>query len=167
MTEPSGLFDVAVPEDDLEAPAFEPMPTASYKTTLQDGTEFVENDKGWRGLRVPFAGFTSLKDGKDYANRQLHAQFTVAHKTSDIAVRIGRQGVIGTARAFGLTEETTGENGKKAFKLAATSDDELVEQFATMAGTEVGVYIVAKKGTRQKNDGTFFIDNEIKRVFAL
>ena len=74
---------------------------------------------------------------------------------------------MGLAHALGLTSETQTDAGKPALRLTAKSNDEFIEQVNAMAGTEVGVYITAKKSDRLKNDGTPFINNDISRFFKL
>jgi len=165
------LFDVSVPDSDLAAPGFTPMPTAAYRTTLQAGTQLVQNDRGWKGIRLPFAGFRNDKSNDEF-ERQLNAQFTYELASSPVSVEIGIKGIIGAAQAFGLTHSVT-TDGKSSQKLTATSYEQLVDQFNQMAGSECEVYvslqprklngqIVYKEGTTDPVMG-----NEIKRISAL
>ena len=163
------IFSVSVPDTDLEAPAFELLPTGAYRTTLTDGTELVSNNSGWKAIRLPFNGFTA-KDGKTYARSQ-RAQFTYESKNAD-AQRIGNQAIIGAAAALGLTETVT-VDGKSAQKLTATSMEQLVEQFKAMAGTDVEVYVKLRPRKKagqivQRMDGNGpIMDNEISNVRAV
>jgi len=164
------LFDVTVPDSELEAPAFEPIPTGPYRTTLQAGSGLVENGKGWKAIRIPFLGFRDPKSGKEW-QRSLNAQLTYENPNSPKSVQIGFAAIIGAAAALGLTEPTTTADGKPAQKLTAADMDELVSQLNQMAGTEVEVYVTAgprkRAGVVQlKADGTPFLDNEIKRISA-
>ena len=172
------LFDIAVPDAELEAPAFQPIPTGPYTSKLSHdpGTprraiELVSNANGWQAIRLPFTGFTG-KDGKTYG-RTVAAQFTIKNPNSPKAASIGWQAVVGAAAAFGLTEPTTTPDGKPAQKVTAATPEELVEQFRAMAGTEAEVYLTAgprMKGGNpvMKQDGSGpFMDNEIKNVRAL
>ncbi len=166
------LFNVSVPDESLEAPAFELMPTGAYRTTLQAGAELVEKD-GWTRVHLPFRGFVNGK--ASFPGRNLEARFPVgapegANDKQRTAARIGQAGVIGAAAALALTEPTTTAEGKPGQKLIATSNDELIAQFNAMAGTEVEVYVVAKARTRngqvvQRTDGNGAVmDNEIRNV---
>lgn len=159
------LFDVVVPDEELARPAFEPLPTGVYQTTLM-GAEEVSNADGWHGVRLTFEGFTGAN--REW-NRTLRAQFTTAHPTSQQAVQIGYSGLIGAAAAFGLTQPTTTPDGKTGQKLVATSTEELVGQLQQVAGTVVEVYV--KTGVRKKqgkivlkDDGTPWVDSEVKRI---
>ncbi len=159
----SDIFNLTVPEEELDKrPDGGPMPAGAYKSTLQTGAELVNNDTGWKGLRIPFAGFASTKNGAVTFDREIRAQFTFEHATSTQAVEIGQRNIIGAARAFGLTEEVGGGH-----KLTASSYEELISQLDAVAGTEVEVYVKAKASNRLKDDGTPFINNEIARVSAL
>lgn len=170
------LFDMTVPEDELQPQGFEPMPTALYRATLQPGAEIATNDAGWKGIRLPFAGFTDTKTGKHFKQAQ-RAQFTVEHPNGGQPVEIGQRNVIGAASAFGLAEVSQNGEGAKSYKLAAGSYEELVEQFNAVAGAEALVYV--KTGPRRrkneagvhelqlKDDGTAWIDSEIKSVRAV
>lgn len=166
----SSIFDVSVPDAELEAPAFEPIPTGAYRTTLQAGAELAQNASGWKGIRLPFQGFRDAKTGQEF-QRALRAQFTYEHSNPK-AVQIGYQGIIGAAAALGLTEPTIDANGKPSQKLVATSMEELVSQFNQMAGTEVEVYVTVQERKKNgqvvtKQDGKPFLDNEIKRISAV
>lgn len=162
------LYEVAVPNETLAAPKFEPMPAGPYRSTLQPGTEITSNGNGWRALKLPFKGFEGA--GGSFAQRERAALFTIESSSED-AVRIGREGVIGAAQAFGLTRETT-KDGKPSQALTASSDEELVAQFNSMAGTEVEVYVTVKerkKGgvVQRKENGDPILDNEIRRISAI
>lgn len=164
----SSLYDVAVPNEALAAPKFEPMPAGPYRTTLQPGTEISANGNGWRAVRLPFKGFEGA--GGSFPNRERDGLYTI-ESSSDEAVRIGREGLIGAAQAFGLTREAT-VDGKTAQRLTATSDEELVAQFNSMAGTEVEVYVVTKERKKagvvqRKENGDPIVDNEIRRISAI
>lgn len=165
------LFTLAVPDDTLEGPSFEPLPTGTYRTTLQPGAELASNDSGWKAVRLPFSGFRDTKSGKE-SQRNVRAQFTYESPKSAEAVRIGLEMIVGAAHALGLTEPTVTPEGKTAQKLTAANMEELVQQFNQMAGTEVEVYMTAQVRKRHgspvlKADGTAFLDNEIKRVSAV
>lgn len=164
------IFDVAVPDSELETPVFQPVPTGAYRTTLQAGAEIVGNGNGWRAIRIPFQGFRDVKSGKEYA-RAVRAQFTF-ESSSEQARQIGWRSIVGAAAAFGLTEPTVDAAGKAAQKPTVSTPEELIEQFNQMAGTEVEVYLTAKarmKGGQPvlKQDGQPYMDNEIKRVSAI
>ena len=171
------LFTVSVPDDALEAPAFELMPTGAYRSTLQGGAR-VDETNGWRRLHLPFRGFASAKLGKEFGAKTLEARFPVeapagAAEGAVKAASIGQQAVIGAAAALGLTESVQAADGKTHQKLVANSYDELVAQFNAMAGTDVEVYVVAKPRMRNnapvlRQDGTGpVMDNEIRNVRAL
>lgn len=173
------LFDVAVPDAELEAPAFTPVPTGAYITRLfdepsNDRTKIaaVENGKGWKAIRLPFHGFRDTKTGKEYG-RTVTAQFTYENANNAKSAQIGYQAIIGAAAALGLTEPSVTADGKPAQKLTASSIDELLEQFRAMVGTEVEVYMTVgprKKAGQivQRTDGSGpVMDNEIKRVSAI
>lgn len=166
------LFNVAVPDSDLQAPGFNPMPTAAYRTTLQAGTQLVQNDRGWKGIRLPFAGFTNDKSNESF-DRPLNAQFTYELVSSPVSVEIGIKGIIGAAQAFGLTQTITAD-GVSSQKLTATSYEQLVDQFNQMAGSECEVYVSLQP--RKRNGQIVYkegsttdpvMDNEIKRISAL
>ena len=159
----SDIFNLTVPQEELDKPAeYTPMPAGPYKSTLQTGAELVSNDSGWRGLRIPFAGFASTRNGAITFDREIRAQFTFEHATSAQAVEIGQRNIVGAARAFGLTEEVG-----DGHKLTASSYKELISQLDAVAGTEVEVYVKAKRSDRLKDDGSPFINNEIGRVSTL
>lgn len=160
------LFDIAVPNDDLAKPAFEPLPVGSYRATLEPGVEKVGNDNGWEAVRLPFANFVDAA-GKTHS-RNMRAQFTIANKTSEQAVQIGRAALIGAAAAFGLTR-TVDVGGKPAQQLLAKDIDELVTQLNSVAGSEASVYVKVQKRKRDgkvvmKDNGEPVLDNEISRV---
>ena len=164
------LFNVKVPNEDLKPRGFEMMPAGEYRTTLQSGAEVVGNSNGWAAVRLPFSGFTD-KTGKTF-QRDRAVQYTTENAGSPQAVEIGQRALIAAATAFGLTEDTTGDDGKPAQKLTASSMDELVAQFNSVAGTEVEVYLTVKKRKKGgqvvlKDDGTPVLDNEIARVSAI
>lgn len=168
MTNP---FEIAVPNDELDRPDFEPMPTGEYFSTLQPGTEKASNDGGWEAIRLPFKGFRAKDGSADFENRERAAQFTIANPGSPQAVEIGVKGLIAAAQAFGLTEETT-VDGKPAQRLTATNYEELIDQFNSVAGTEVEVYVKVKRRKKNKqvvlkDDGSAVLDNEIARISAL
>lgn len=173
MTQADGqdMFSVAVPDEELEAPSFETIPTGAYRSTLQAGTR-VEEKNGWKRFHVPFRGFAPLRsNGKAYEGRVLEARFPI-EGTSAEAVRIGRNAVIGAAAALGLTEPVQLPTGKQGQKLTASSNEELAQHFNAMAGTEVEVYVKAKARERngkpvKKEDGSLVMDNEISNVRAL
>lgn len=163
-------FNIPVPTDELnEKPSFL-MAAGWYQTTLQPGAELAENNNGWQGIRLPFQGFTSKKDGKQY-DKDRRYQITIA-ATNAQAVAIGRKQMVQAAAAFGLTEDTVDGNGKAAKKLTAGSPEELVEQLNAVAGTPCDVYVTVKKRKRDgqvvmRDDGTGpVMDNEISSVAA-
>lgn len=161
------IFDVAVPNESLDKPAFEPLATGGYRATLQPGAELVSNDNGWKAVRLPFANFVD-KGGRTHA-RSIRAQFTYESSTSPEAVRIGREGLIGAAAAFGLTTTVQNGDGKPAQKLTAKDYDELVAQFASVAGSEADVYVKVQKRKRAgqvvlKDSGEPVLDNEVSRI---
>lgn len=162
-------FNVPVPQEDLDRKPSPLMPNGWYGTTLQSGAELADNGAGWRGIRLPFAGFTSKKDGKTY-DRERRFQITV-ESTNEEAERIGREQYTAAAAAFGLTEATT-VNGRPAQRVIASSPEELVEQFASVAGSPCDVYVTTKKRKRDgqivmRDDGAGpVLDNEISRVAA-
>jgi hypothetical protein len=164
------LFNVAVPDEELEAPAFEIIPTGAYRSTLQAGTQVAEKN-GWTRFQLPFRGFQA--DGRSFEGRVLTARFPIGAPASpgnDKAVSIGRRNVIGAAAALGLTEPIE-KDGKVSQKLVASSNDELAQQFNAMAGTDVEVYVKARARERAgqpvlKADGTPVMDNEIVNVRA-
>ncbi len=55
-------FNIAVPQDELDAKPQFVLPAGWYGTTLQAGAEIVGNDNGWKAVRVPFAGFTAKSE---------------------------------------------------------------------------------------------------------
>lgn len=119
---------------------------------------------------MPFQGFEGTKKqtlGQSFPQRDASAKFTFAHDTSAEAVRIGREAIIGAAVAFGLAQEVTNAEGKKAYRLTANSPDELVSQFNSVAGSPATVYVTAKKSDTLKADGTPFINNDVSRISAL
>lgn len=161
------LFSIAVPNDELTKPAFEVLPVGEYRVTLQPGAELASNDNGWEAIRLPFTNFVDAT-GKSHA-RNIRASFTTKHATSTEAVRIGKAGLVGAAAAFGLTATVTDASGKPAQKLTATSMDDLVAQFNSVAGSEASVYVKVQKRKRNgapvvKDDGQPVLDNEIARV---
>lgn len=177
------IFSLAVPADDLKAPTHENMPAGLYVTTMQPGASIAENTSGWKGVRLPFAGFEGrakgtnggapVATGKNFPGKSLNAQFTVELATSPEAVKIGMRGLMGAAQAFGLTEEVeiAGEDGtpKKALKLLASGYPELVQQLNEAAGHQVLVYVALKPRKRNgapvlNEDQTPVLDNEIQRV---
>jgi hypothetical protein len=163
-------FNVPVPTDELDAKPSFLMPAGWYQTTLQPGAQVVSNDSGWAGIRVPFQGFTSKKDGKVF-DKDRNFQVTTAHSNPE-TVRIGMQQLVALGAAFGLTEDTTDAAGKPAKRLTAESPEEFVEQLNAVAGSPCDAYVTTKKRTRGKqvvmrDDNTGpVMDNEISRVAA-
>lgn len=174
-------FDVAVPDSELEGPAFTVMPTGTYRSTLVTGAVIVDNAAtggSWKALQLPFLGFKDAKSGKEF-QRSLNARFTF-ESANDQAVKIGMGQIIAAAAAVGLTEPTVTNDGKPAQKLAIDTAGksneevvtELIDAFNQVAGTEVEVYLTGGPRIRKgkavlKADGvTPFMDNEIKRVSA-
>lgn len=167
------LFTIEVPQENLDAPkggGSYALPEGEYKTTLQFGISIISGKNGWQAFSVPTQGYKGLK-GKtaeiDAPNRDINAKFAFAHDTNKETVRIGREAIIGLAKALGLTTDVTLADGRAAVKMTAKSNDEFIEQVNAMAGAEVGVYITAKPGDKLRNDGTPFINNDIVRFFAL
>lgn len=155
----SNLFEVTVPTETLDArPSGGPMPTGPYRSVLQSGTELAQNDRGWVGIRLPFLGFEGK--GGSFPERAERAQFTVSNPSSPQSETIGAQQIINAARAVGIAEQDG-----DGWRLTATSPEELVEQFNSVAGTPAGVYVKTKPSQNLKDDGTPFINNEITRVF--
>lgn len=164
------LFTIEVPQEDLDAPrgGGSAMKAGRYRSTLQPGAQVISGKNGWQALQLPFSGFEALKAGNEsYPQRTAEAKFTCAHDTNADVVKGGRERIIGAARALGLTQEITNADGKKAFKLTANSIEELVEQFNSVAGSQVGVYVTSKPSQNLKSDGTPFYNNDIANVFAL
>lgn len=161
-------FNVAVPQDELDAKPNFLMPAGWYGTTLQPGAQVVSNDHGWAGIRVPFNGFTA-RDGKSF-DKDRNYQITT-DSSNEQAKSIGRKQAVELAVAFGLAEQVT-LNGKPAQRLTAKSPEEFVEQLNAVAGSPCDVYIVAKKRKRDgqvvmRDDNTGpVMDNEISRVAA-
>lgn len=162
-------FNIPVPQDELDAKPSFLMPAGWYTTTLQPGAEEKGNDNGWKGVRIPFAGFTSKADGKTY-DKNRNYQVTTAG--SEKAVAIGRKQLVEIAVAFGLAEDTTTPDGKAAKRLTATSVEEFLSQLNSVAGSPCDVYVTAKPRKRdgkvvQRDDNTGpVMDNEISRVAA-
>lgn len=160
-------FNIPVTMDELDAKPTFLMPNGWYTSTLQSGAELKSNDSGWQGIRVPFSGFTSKKDGKVFEKDRAF-QITVA-STNEQAKTIGRQQLTALAVAFGLAEDTT-VGGKPAKKLIAKSPEEFVEQLNSVAGSPADVYITTKNRKRDgkvvmRNDNSGPMqDNEISRV---
>ena len=160
-------FNIPVPQDELDAKPTFLMPAGWYTTTLQAGAEEKGNDNGWKGVRVPFAGFTSKADGKTF-DKSRNYQVTTAAK-NDQAVSIGRKQLVELAVAFGLAEQTT-VDGKPALRLTANSVEEFIAQLSSVAGSPCDVYVTAKPRKRdgkvvQRDDNTGpVMDNEISRV---
>lgn len=163
-------FNVPVPQDELDAKPNFLMPAGWYASTLQGGAQLVEgtNNPSWRGVRVPFSGFTSKKDGKVY-EKDRNYQITVASENAQ-AVQIGRKQLVELGAAFGLTEDVTGPDGKPAKRLIAQSPQEFVEQLNAVAGSPADVYVTTKKRKRDgkivmRDDNTGpVMDNEVSRV---
>lgn len=164
-------FNIPVSVDELDAKPSFLLPAGWYQSTLQPGTEKVSNDSGWEGIRIPFSGFTSKKDGS-VSEKDRRFQITTAHE-SEKTVAIGRKQLVSVGVAFGLTEDVTGPDGKAAKRLTAQSPDELVEQLNAVAGSPCDVYITTKKRKRDgkvvmRDDGNGpVMDNEISQVAAL
>lgn len=164
-------FNVAVPQDELDAKPSFLLDNGWYTSTIQPGTQVVAgtNSPDWRGIRVPFSGFTSKKDGKTY-EKERNYQITTASNNAE-AKRIGQQQLVALAVAFGLAEDTT-VNGKPAKRLIAKSPEEFAEQLNSVAGSPCDVYVTTKKRKRDgqivmRDDGTGpVLDNEISRVAA-
>lgn len=164
-------FNVPIPQDELDAKPSFLLDAGWYASVLQPGVEVVDSktNPDWKGIRVPFSGFTSKKDGKVY-EKDRSFQITVAG--SDEAVKIGRKQLTQVAAAFGLTEQTT-VDGKAAQRMTATSPEELASQLNALAGTPCDVYVTVKKRKRggevvMKDDGSGpVMDNEISAVAAL
>lgn len=169
MTTTESDFNVPVPTEELDRKPDFLMPAGWYETTLQNGAEAVGNDNGWKGIRVPFAGFRSKKDGKVF-EKDRRFQVTTAHANPE-TVRIGREQLTAIAVAFGLAEDTT-VNGKPAKRMTANNPEEFVEQLNSVAGSPCDVYITTKKRKRDgkvvlRDDGNGpVMDNEISRVAA-
>lgn len=165
------LFTIEVPQENLDAPkgGGGAMPEGKYKTTLQFGTSIVEGRNGWKAFSIPTQGYKGL-EGKTADlefSRDINAKFAFAHDSNETTVRIGREAIMGLAKALGLTTDVTLADGRAAVKMTAKSNDEFIEQVNAMAGAEVGVYVTAKPSDKLKNDGTPFINNDIVRFFAL
>lgn len=169
-------FNVAVPQDELDAKPNFLMPAGWYATTLAGGAQVVSNDNGWKGIRIPFSGFTSKVDGKSF-EKDRNYQITTDSENEQ-AKSIGAKQAVELAAAFGLAEDAT-VNGKPAKRLTATgaTRDEFwanfVEQLNAVAGSPCDVYVTTKKRKRGKeivmrDDKTGpVMDNEISRVAEL
>jgi len=182
MGNPWDDTDIVVPDTELERPAFELLPTAGYDSTVGGGATVVENNNGWRALSVPFVGFVNTKTQAAFPNRTVKATYTL-ESDNEQAVQIGRTDLTKLVAALGLAEEATapdGSSGKRippAFFADRTHDGEtdytrLVNAINAMGGTRVNVYVVLKERTRKgevqlKDDGTPWMDNEVKRVSAI
>lgn len=162
-------FNVPVPQDELDAKPSFLMPAGWYSSTIQGGSAVVAgtNSPDWKGIRVPFAGFTA-KDGKSF-EKDRNYQITVASANAQ-AVSIGRKQAVELAVAFGLAEDAKSADGKAAKRLTATTPEEFAEQLNAVAGSPCDVYITTKK---RKRDGVVVmrddktgpvLDNEISRV---
>jgi hypothetical protein len=166
-------FNVAVPQEELDSKPSFLLPAGWYVSTLQAGAQVVEgtNTPSWRGIRVPFSGFASKKDGGAPVERDRNYQVTVASDNAQ-AVSIGQKQLVALAVAFGLAEDTT-VNGKPAKRLTANSPEEFAEQLNAVAGSPADVYVTAKKRKRggvivMRDDNTGpVMDNEITAVAAL
>jgi hypothetical protein len=178
------IFTVGVPEEALDAPDFEPIPSGLYRTVFQ-AAEIVRgtNNPDWRGLKPRFEGFTPVSEdgtetgGKAYPGLTLdRSAFTLANPTNAKSVAIGYAAAVGLARALGLAVQRG--SGQWALPIESGDDaalDDLATQCNACAGTEVQVYI--KTGPRKpkragdtshlKQDGTPWTDSEIKRVCAV
>ena len=168
-------FNVAVPQDELDAKPNFLMPAGWYSTTLGAGAQTVKNDNGWGGVRVPFAGFTA-RDGKTF-DKERNYQITTKSDNAQ-AKSIGAKQAVELAAAFGLAEETT-INGKPAKRLTATGTtpeefwENFVAQLGGVAGSPCDVYVTVKPRKRDgkpvmKDDGSGPVqDNEISRVAPL
>lgn len=171
-------FNVAVPQEELDSKPSFLLPAGWYVSTIQGGSQVVvgTNNPTWRGIRVPFSGFESKKDGtKSEKDRNL--QITIASENAQ-AVSIGAKQAVELAVAFGLAEDTT-VNGKPAKRLTAQGNNaeelyaNFVEQLNAVAGSPCDVYVVAKKRKRDgqvvmRDDNTGpVMDNEISRVAVL
>ncbi len=165
-------FNVAVPQEELDARPAGALDPGWYTSTIQGGAEEASgtNSPNWRGIRIPFAGFTSKKDGKTY-DRDRNYQITTAGDNAE-SVRIGRQQMVALAVAFGLAEDTT-VDGKPAKRLTANSPAEFIAQLNAVAGSPCDVYLTRKPRKRNgvvvmRDDNTGpVMDNEISRVAEL
>ena len=159
-------FNVAVPQDELDAKPSFLMPAGWYGTTLGSGAQVVKNDSGWAGIRIPFSGFTA-RDGKVY-EKDRNYQITTASANPQ-AKSIGAKQLVELAVAFGLAEDTT-VGGKPAKRLTANSPEEFVEQLSGVAGSPCDVYMTVKARKRgkevvMKDDNSGPVqDNEVSRV---
>lgn len=167
MTTGTTGFNVPIPTDELnQTPSFL-LDAGWYQATVQSGTELKDNGNGWQGIRVPFQGFLSKKDGKMF-DRDRNYQITTA-SGNDQATAIGRKQALELAVALGLAEDTT-VGGKPAKRMTASSPEEFVEQLNSVAGTVIDVYVTVKKRKRDgkivmRDDNTGpVMDNEISRV---
>lgn len=182
MTNPNANsdFNIPVPTDELDArPVFEPMPAGWYtNVTLQGGAQAVDGKKldsagnpKWRGIRIPFSGFTSKKDGKVF-ERDRNYQITTFSDNAK-ALQIGRQQLTALAVAFGLAEDAFDAAGKPAKRMTATSPEEFVSQLNAVAGSPCDAFVKIVKRTRdgvvvQRDDNSGpVLDNEISAVAAL
>ncbi len=165
-------FNVAVPQDELDAKPSFLLANGWYGSTLQPGAQVVSNDKGWAGIRIPFSGFTD-KAGKT-TEKDRNYQITTESDNAQ-AKSIGAKQAVELAVAFGLAEETT-VNGKPAKRLTAQGSTpeefwaNFVEQLNSVAGSPCDVYVTTKKRKRDgavvmRDDNTGpVMDNEISRV---
>jgi hypothetical protein len=159
-------FNVAVPQDELDAKPNFLLANGWYGSTIQAGAQVVSNDNGWAGIRIPFSGFTD-KAGKT-VEKDRNYQITTA-SSNEQAKSIGRKQMVELAIAFGLAETTT-VAGKPAQRLTANSPEEFVAQLNSVAGSPCDVYVTTKKRKRDgqvvmRDDNTGpVMDNEISRV---
>ena len=167
MTSNAFDFSVPVPVDDLNRKPGGLLPNGWYTTTFGGGALLADNNNGWQGIRLPFAGFTA-RDGQTF-DRERRYQITVA-STSKTATDIGRRQLVEAAVAFGLAEDTVTADGKPAKRPTAGSPEEFIEQVNALAGTPVDVYVTTKKRERNgqpvmRDDGAGpVMDNEISRI---
>jgi hypothetical protein len=169
-------FNVAVPQDELDAKPNFLMEPGWYHTTIQGGAQVVSNDNGWAGVRVPFSGFASKRDPAKTYEKDRNYQITTGSSNAQ-AKSIGAKQAVELAAAFGLAEETK-VDGKPAKRLTATGRTpeefwtNFVEQLNAVAGSPCDVYVVTKKRKRDgvvvmRDDNTGpVMDNEISRVAA-
>ena len=161
-------FNIPVPQDELNFKPSALLPNGWYTTVLQPGAAIVRNDNGWVGLRVPFSGFTSRKDGNTH-ERERRYQITVESSNAK-ATQIGRKQLVEVAVAFGLAADATTGEGKAAKRLTANSPEEFVTQLEGVVGSPCDVYVTTKKRKRDgavvmRDDGAGpVMDNEISRV---
>ena len=141
-------------DEDLAPPAPRDLPKGDYKCVLIQ-TDLDRKDNGtqivlrWGEYSTLEGGDTVIDpgDGKEVVlgNRVMFQREWITHNNPQ-AQDIGRRRLTQIAKAFGLTDVTTGGDGKEAHCLPnVDSEDELVELFGGMIDTPIKQYVARKK----------------------